>query len=134
MDGASYALICTAAADIAGHGFVDILVRGLWILAEKNGGAHDLPRLTVAALRDVDFDPGTLYGMRIIGGEAFDGGHMPVRDTRKRRYARTNGDAIEVDRTGAAERHAAAEFCAGKSKRIADDPKERSGRIIFDGN
>ena len=39
-----------------------------------------MPGLAVAALRDVDFDPGALNGVGIIGGESFDGGDVLARN------------------------------------------------------
>src|SRR3954471_19171595 len=49
------------AADVAGHGSVDLGGRGLLALGqrvEEGRGTHDLAALAVAALRHIVFDPG----------------------------------------------------------------------------
>src|SRR5450755_3820449 len=97
MNGAANARIGAAAADVAGHGFVDVFVAGFGDFLEQDGGAHDLPRLAVAALRNIDLDPGALEGMAEIVRQTFDGLDVLARDTRQRRNARADGFAIEVD-------------------------------------
>jgi len=74
-------------------------------------------------LRDVDFDPGALHGMRVVSGQAFDRSDVLAGDPGKRRHTRTNGDAVKVHSAGSAERHAAAEFSAGEAE-IADHPQK----------
>src|SRR5690242_11835871 len=63
MNGRPYALIGAAAADV-GHRRVDIGVGRLGVLPQERRRGHDLPRLTVAALRHVELGPGLLYGVR----------------------------------------------------------------------
>src|SRR5688572_27047680 len=53
FDGGAYPRIGAAAADVAGHGGVDVGVTGLAIGLEQRGGAHDLAALAIAALDDV---------------------------------------------------------------------------------
>ena len=43
-------------------------------LPEQRRGSHDLPRLAIAALWNIDRRPGPLHGMRAIRRQAFDGG------------------------------------------------------------
>src|SRR5882762_11233621 len=60
------ALIGAAAADVR-HGVVDLLVGRLRPLPEQRRRRHDLPRLAIAALRDVERRPCLLHGMRARG-------------------------------------------------------------------
>src|SRR3989475_8548676 len=57
LDRRANPLVGAAAADVAGHRLVDILIGGLRCLGEQAGGLHDLPALAVAALRDVQAPP-----------------------------------------------------------------------------
>ena len=50
-----------AAADVARHGLIDLLVGGLGGLGEQRGGLHDLTALAVAALGHVVRPPGLLH-------------------------------------------------------------------------
>src|SRR5580658_7370725 len=58
--------IGAAAANVAVHGGVDIRVGGMRIFCEQGGGGHHLSSLAIAALRDVDFLPRDLDGVRSV--------------------------------------------------------------------
>src|SRR6267378_4956790 len=60
LDGLLNARIGAAAANIARQCFVDIAVGRRRNLLQKGGGGHDLPGLTVAALDDLEVEPGPL--------------------------------------------------------------------------
>ena len=122
MDGSSDARVSPTTADVAGHGPINVFVGRFGIFAEQNRGAHDLAGLAVATLRNVDFNPGLLDGVGVIGGEALDGGYMFSGNARERRNAGADGMAVEVYGAGAAQSHAAAKFSAGEAQRIANDP------------
>ena len=64
LDRAVDALIGAAAADVAGHGGVDLRVGRLRRLGEERRRRHDLARLAVAALRHLLGDPRLLQRMR----------------------------------------------------------------------
>src|SRR5467141_2926250 len=53
LDRRANPLVGTAAADVAGHGLVDLAIGGLRRLGEQAGRLHDLPALAVGALRDI---------------------------------------------------------------------------------
>ena len=53
----------SAAAKIPGHGVINFLIRWFRFFRKQRGRRHHLPRLTVAALRDVNFLPSYLYGV-----------------------------------------------------------------------
>src|SRR5438094_968099 len=74
MDGGADPLVGAAATDV-GHGRVDVGVGGMRILREQRSRGHDLPRLAIAALGHVFFDPGALHRVRPVFRQAFDRGH-----------------------------------------------------------
>src|SRR5690606_8908413 len=53
-------------ADVAGHRSIDIRICRLLVLLEQRDCAHDLPRLTVAALGNVLGDPRLLHRLADI--------------------------------------------------------------------
>src|SRR5206468_12162276 len=57
LDRRANPLIGAAAADVAGHCLVDLVIGGPGCPREQSGGLHDLPALAVAALRDVQAPP-----------------------------------------------------------------------------
>src|SRR5437899_5475365 len=61
LDRSADPAIRAAAADVACHRGVDVIVGGMWILREQRGGGHDLAGLAVAALRHVERDPRLLH-------------------------------------------------------------------------
>ena len=61
-----------ASADIAGHRIINVCICWVSVLRKERRGRHDLPRLTVAALRDLFGDPCFLHRMKTICAEAFD--------------------------------------------------------------
>src|SRR6478672_3281709 len=63
VNGGADTLIRPAAAHVAGHRLVDVVVSGLRSSGQQRRGRHDLARLTVAALHDVELEPGLLKGL-----------------------------------------------------------------------
>ena len=68
--GGGDALVAAAAADIAGHGAGDFLIRRMRRLLQQRGGLHDLSGLAIAALRHVQFAPGLLHRMVAVSDAA----------------------------------------------------------------
>ena len=66
--------IGAAAAKVAAHCVIDLRIGRARIARQKRSGAHDLPRLAVTALRDVQLHPGLLDGVRAVFGQPFDRG------------------------------------------------------------
>src|SRR6202047_5235560 len=116
--------IGAAAADVAAHRAVDLLVAGLRVRLQQRRGGHDLARLAVPALRRAELDPGLLDRVAAVVRQALDGG-----DLRQGRHARCDGagargPAVEVDGAGAALRHAAAELGALEPQDVAQEPEQ----------
>src|SRR5262249_44816694 len=74
LDGAHDARIRGATAQVAVHAGDDLLLARVRGLCQQRGRLHDLPRLAVPALRDLQLDPGPLHRVGIGGVETFDGG------------------------------------------------------------
>src|SRR6476646_12300497 len=64
--GRADAHVRTAATEIALHGGVDIGVAGISVAVDERRSTHELARLAVAALRDVQLGPRLLHG--VVGG------------------------------------------------------------------
>src|ERR1700758_2744657 len=69
LDGSSDALISAATANVGGHAFVNVFVSGLGLAFQQGNGLHDLPRLAVAALRNIELHPHLLDGMEPVGAD-----------------------------------------------------------------
>ena len=76
MNGAPNALVNAAAAEIADHGTVDLVVGGVRSPGEESGGRHHLAGLAVSALRHLLGDPRELDRVTTVGRESLDGGDL----------------------------------------------------------
>src|SRR6267378_3872432 len=104
LDGSANTRIGAAAADVAGHGAVDVGIARLGVCGEQRARRHDLPRLTVPALRHVEREPGRLdflAGRR--GADGFDGRDALADRGRDRRDARARRLSVDLDSACAAE-------------------------------
>src|SRR5689334_5717335 len=133
MDGPPDAEVCAAAADVPRHRRVDCRVVRGFVVGEKRGGRHDLPRLAIAALRDIFGDPRLLYRMVSFGRETFDRRDLLPPERFDGRDARPDRLAVDMDGAGAAEGAPASEFRSGQAERIAQDPEERGALLSGDG-
>src|SRR5260370_9994054 len=91
MDSGADALVGATAADIAGHGGVDIGITRLRRVLQQRRGRHDLPGLAIAALHHFEIEPGLLQRLALrrladplAGGDgavsdAVDGGDAGAR-------------------------------------------------------
>src|SRR5215469_7760548 len=125
VDGLADALVRAAAADVAAHDFIDIGIARLGLFRQQGRRRHDLPRLAIAALWNVQLRPRFLHSVAAIGRQAFDGRDSLSRHARYGSDAGANGLSVLVDRARAAQRHAAAEFRTGHSQRVAQHPQQR---------
>src|SRR5580704_6222626 len=114
LDGGGDALIAAAAADVAAHLAVDLVLRRVLVGREQRGGLHDLAGLAIAALRDIEGAPRLLHRVVALRIKAFDGGHRAAGDIVYSGDAGTGGLAVDMDRAGSAQRHAAAVFRSGE--------------------
>src|SRR5580704_1062029 len=80
LDGGGDALIAAAAADVAAHLAVDLVLGRVFVRREQRGGLHDLASLAIAALRDIQGAPGFLHRMIALPVEPLDRRHRPAGD------------------------------------------------------
>src|SRR5712671_994913 len=130
VNGGADALIGSATTHVAGHRLVDVVVSGLWSSGQQCRGRHDLARLTVAALHNIELEPGLLKSLsNRRRSNGFDRGDGFPADRTDGRYARAHGHAVDVDGAGAAQGDAAAELCTRDAEHVAQHPQERSVSI-----
>src|SRR5688572_28981441 len=86
--------VSATAAQVALHRRVDLGVTRLRRSRQQRRRRHDLPRLAVATLRDVQFLPRRLHGMTPVGRQPLDRRHLLVADGRHRNRAGTGGDTV----------------------------------------
>src|SRR5882762_1721626 len=131
LDSLADSHISATAADVPRHGGVDIAVGRVGLGGEQRRCGHDLAGLAIAALRNLQLDPGLLDLLAGGGGtDSFDRSDALAGRGRDRRDARAHGLAVEVDRARAAQSEAATEFRAGHSEHIAQHPEQR--RVVVD--
>lgn len=133
MDGLANALVSSAATDVAAHGVVNLRVAWRCLFRKQRHCGHDLSRLTVPTLRNVDFHPSLLDGMSAVGGKPLDGGDLFARDGRYGRHTRTGGFTFDVYRASSAQRHAAPELRASHVQCVPQYPEERHLGANIDG-
>src|SRR3954465_15488906 len=72
--------------------------------------------------------------MIVFGAETFDGGDLLAGDVAQGGLAGSHGFAVDVNRAGAAQAGAAAEFGAGHLQLLADGPQQWRVRRRLDGH
>src|ERR1700686_4414516 len=93
---------------------------------EQSGSAHDLPGLTISALRHIVGNPSFFDRLRLAAGQSLDGDDLAGADAGYRHRAGTQRLTIEKNRAGTALRHPAAELGAGQAKIVPQHPKQGS--------
>src|SRR5712692_1715997 len=132
MDGSADAGIGRASTEIR-HCLVDVLVGRMPVPAQKIGCGHDHAGLAIAALRNVELDPGLLNRMIGVSGQALDGGDAAPLHVADRHHACSGRHAVNMHRAGAAKPDAAAELAPGQAQMLANDPQQRDviGAVEF---
>src|SRR5262249_9493985 len=124
--------IAAAAADVAAHRAVDLVLRGVLVCREERGGLHDLTGLAIAALRDVENAPGLLNRVIALRIERLDRRHRATRDIAHRGDAGTPGLAVDVTRASPAQRDATAVFRSGEPQLVPQIPEQRHRLIAVE--
>src|SRR5260370_12568335 len=132
LDGGGDALITAAAADVAAHRTVDLVFGRVLVRRDQCGGLHDLARLAIPALRDIQGAPGFLHRMVALRIEPLDRRHRPPGSIVYGGDAGAGRLAVDLNRAGAAQRHAAAVFCAGEPQFVPQIPEQRHRRIAVE--
>jgi len=119
-------------AEVARHRLIDVGVGRARLRREQRGGGHELTRLAVAALRNVELTPRALQWMFARRVEPLDGRDLRLTDVRHRDLTRPRRLSVVVNGTGAALADAAAVLGADEPERIPQDPEQRSIRRDVD--
>src|SRR4051794_3510562 len=104
LDGGGNTLIAAAAADIAAHRTVDLVFGRILVRRDQCGGLHDLARLAIPALRDIQGAPCLLHRMIALRIEPLDGGHRTAGDIVYGGDAGAGGPPPSTARAGCAPR------------------------------
>src|SRR6185503_11298612 len=114
LDGRANAAIRAATTDIARHRRTDVGVARVRIGIEQRGRRHDLTRLAVAALNDFLIQPGLLHFRAVARrADCLDCRDLALTDSADRRDAGADRLAVQMNRAGTAQRHAAAALGPG---------------------
>src|ERR1700722_2534165 len=112
LNGTHDAEISSAPANVAIHGVNDLSGSGFRGGVQQRGRLHDLPRLTVPALRYLLLNPRALNWMVSVSGQSLDGCDPPTREVLRVQLAGSRGPAVQMHCAGAALRDSAAELGA----------------------
>src|ERR1700731_4163780 len=125
LDGFTDPSIGAAAADVAGHGFVDIGVVWFRIGCQERCCGHDLPGLAIATLHDFKIEPCPLnFSAGWSPTDRLNGGDLGVSNALDGRDAGANRIAVLMYGAGAAQRHTATKLRAGHAEQVAQYPKQ----------
>jgi hypothetical protein len=124
MDRRANARIGTAAAQIAGHHLIDLLVRWLRDVFKERNGLHDLAGLAIAALRNLVFDPCLQNRVPVSITQPFDRDYRLPSDVADMRLTGTDSRSVYLDGAGATLRYPAAVLGTCDSKFVAQHPKQ----------
>jgi hypothetical protein len=83
---------------------------------------HDLARLAVTALGDVEVAPRGLHRASDGARDSLDGDHVMTRKPGRRCHARSCGAAVDMDGAGAALGDTASVLGAGQAKLVTQHP------------
>src|SRR5438105_14649450 len=108
LDGGGYALIAAAAADVAAHLAVDLVLGRVLVRREQRGGLHDLAGLAIAALRDIEGAPRLLHRVVALRVEPLDRRHRAAPNSVDGADAGACGLTVDLTGAGPAQRDAAA--------------------------
>src|ERR1700682_23910 len=132
LDGLADAHVGHTSTETPGHYRVDVLVGWIGVVLQQGGGLHDLSRLAVAALRNLQFDPGDLQRMAALRIEPLDRRHLGAGHRSYRGDTGTSGATVHMHGAGAAQPNPTTKFCSREADLIADRPQQR--RVIGRSN
>src|SRR6185436_17452624 len=125
MDGLPDADIGAAATDVAVHGRVDVRIGRLADARKQAHRRHDLPRLAVAALNDIEPLPGRANSVGNAARDCLDGDDFLAGGVARGHRARPHRLTVDVHRARPALRTPASVFGAGQIELVAQDPQYR---------
>src|SRR5579864_119239 len=120
----AYAQVRHAAAETSSHDCVYGLVGWIRIVLEQRGSLHDLPRLAIAALRHLEFEPGSLQWVFSLWIQSLDCRHLGSSNRAHRSDAGASGAPLDMHGAGAAHTDAASEFGSRQTKFVTNHPEQ----------
>lgn len=122
--------VARAAAEVAGHGGVDLLARGMGIAVKQRLGRHDHSGRAVAALDGAGVDKRLLQRVRLVGGaDALDGLDRAAVRLDGEHTARVDRAPVHDDRAGAAFAKVTALLRARQVRALAQHVQKRLLRL-----
>src|SRR5579862_64812 len=132
-DRAADTVVARTPADVARHRRIDLLIRGPCGLAEQRARGHDLTGQTVAALHDIDLQPGLLQSRaNSRAADVLDGLDLRHADAADRQLAGAPRRAIHVHGTRTAQPLPAAVLGADQPELPPQHPQQRHLRRRLD--
>src|SRR5580704_2301692 len=114
-----------AAANTARHHRVYVAISGIRKIFQQRRCLHDLSRLAISALRNLQVEPGGLQRMLSMRIEAFNRRDLCLCDCTNRGNARSRCASFHVHRASATKTDSATEFRSCETKLVADYPEQR---------
>ena len=130
FDGSAYALVGTAAAQIASQGFLDLNVRRLRVGFQQRAGRPDHAVDAITALNCLLIDKGLLQFARLaVLAQAFQRGDGFFCQGADGQQTRAGRHALRMNSTGTALAEATAILCTIKCQVVAQNVEQRGVRI-----
>src|SRR5712672_4770660 len=114
-----------AAANTARHHRVDVAVAGIGKILQQRGCLHDLSRLAIAALGNLQLEPRGLQRMLALRIETFDRRDLCTGDRAKRGNAGSCCASFDMHGASTTKTDSATEFRSCETKLVADYPQQR---------
>jgi hypothetical protein len=132
LDGLNNHGVGAATAQVGAHLIDDFLPARVGVASEQTCRPHYLARLAIAALCDLEINPGLLQWMIGIFRQALNRRDLFIRYRRHGRQAGVARRAVDMHRTSATLTDTAAEFGAGQFKVFPQHPEKRCGGLSID--
>src|SRR5712671_419850 len=126
LDRSANTQIGSTTANVSRHCSINIGIIGIRRGTDQGRCGHDLTRLAIAALYDLQIEPGFLHfraGRRRT--DAFDGGDGAIAYRADRQHARAHRFAVDVHGACAALRDAATKLRSGQTEDVTKHPEQR---------
>src|SRR5260370_17176240 len=114
-----------AAANTARHHRVNVAVTGIGEIFQQRGCRHDLSRLAIAALGNLQLEPRGLQRMLALRIKAFDRGDVCPGDRPNRGNAGSRCASFHMHRASTTKTDPTTEFRSCETKLVADYPEQR---------
>jgi hypothetical protein len=126
FDSVTNARVRAATAQIATHGDIDVRICRRFVVREERCRRHNLSRLAVPALYDLELEPRTLgRGAAWCLTYPLDSGYARGPDRRYRQYAGPDRTPVQVYGACPALGDTASKLCPGEAKDVAQCPQQR---------